>query len=56
MVFISSFIDEHCADLLRTLSENGRGVTILTTDIEETDFCEVWHIPRTKHYLPEAAE
>ncbi|MGN1109887.1 MAG: DUF58 domain-containing protein [Oscillospiraceae bacterium] len=56
VVFISSFIDEHCADLLRTLSENGRGVTILTTDIEETDFCEVWHIPRTKHYLPEAAE
>lgn len=56
VVFISSFLDEHCADLLRTLSENGRSVLILTTDIEETDFCEVRHIPRTKHYLPDSAE
>ncbi|MGN1341068.1 MAG: DUF58 domain-containing protein [Oscillospiraceae bacterium] len=55
VVFISSFLDDHCADLLRTLSENGRSVLILTTDIEETDFCEVRHIPRTKHYLPDAA-
>ena len=50
VVFVSSFLDDHCADLLRTLSENGRSILILTTDIEETDFCEVRHIPRTKRY------
>ncbi len=52
VVFVSSFLDDACADLLRTLSENGRCVTILTTDIEETDFCGVWYIPRSKHYPP----
>lgn len=56
VVFISSFLDERCAELLRSLSQNGRSVTILSTDIEETDFCEVRHIPRTKRYLPETGD
>lgn len=56
VVFVSSFLDEKCAEILRNASMNGRSVTIFTTDIEETDFCEVWHIPRRKHYLPESGE
>lgn len=56
VVFVSSFLDERCADLLQTLSENGRSVLILSTSVEETDFCEVRHIPRTKHYMSEIPE
>lgn len=46
VVFISSFLDEKCYDTLHALSENGRSVSIFSTDIEQADFCEVWHIPR----------
>lgn len=46
VVFISSFLDEKCYDTLRAVSENGRSVSIFSTDIEQTDICEVWHIPR----------
>lgn len=53
IVFISSFLDEKCGELLRGLSENGRVVTIFSTSIEETDFCEVRHIPRKMYYIPE---
>lgn len=56
VVFVSSFLDEKCADILRSLSMNGRSMTIFTTDIEETDFCEVMHLPRKKYYLPESGE
>lgn len=49
VVFISSFLDDKCADLLRSLSENGVCVSVLSTDIEETDFCEVQHIQK-KNY------
>ena len=46
VVFISSFLDEKCYETLHALSENGRSVSIFSTDIEQTDLCEVWHIPR----------
>lgn len=46
VVFISSFLDEKCYDTLHALSENGRSVSIFSTDIEQTDICNVWHIPR----------
>lgn len=56
VVFVSSFLDERCAELLRSLSQNGRSVTILSTDFDEADFCEVKHIPRKRYYSPEAGE
>ena len=46
VVFISSFLDEKCYETLHALSENGRSVSVFSTDIEQTDLCEVWHIPR----------
>lgn len=51
VVFVSSFLDDKCAEVLRALAMNGRKVVIFTTDIEETDFCEVRHIPRKKYSL-----
>lgn len=54
IVFISSFLDERCTELLRALRDLGRSVTILSTDIEETELCEVRHIPR--RYYPHESE
>lgn len=48
IVFISSFLDEKCYETLHAVSENGRSVSIFSTDIEQTDLCEVWHIPRPR--------
>ncbi len=44
VVFISSFLDDKCSEILRSLSENGVFVGVFSTEIEETDFCEVRHI------------
>ena len=56
VVFVSSFLDEKCAETLRGLSRNGRSITIFSTDIEETDLCDVLHIPRKQYYLPDGGE
>ena len=44
VVFISSFLDDKCSEVLRSLSENGTCVSVFSTEIEDADFCEVWHI------------
>lgn len=44
VVFISSFLDDKCSEVLRSLSENGTCVSVFSTEIEDVDFCEVWHI------------
>ena len=46
VVFISSFLDEKCGDLLRSLSENGVCVSVMSTEIDDVDFCEVRHIQK----------
>lgn len=46
VVFISSFLDERCAEVLRGLSESGVCVSVLSTEIDEADFCEVRHIQK----------
>lgn len=43
-VFISAFLDDRCEDVLRELSERGVCVSVLSTEIESADFCEVRHI------------
>ena len=49
VVFISSFLDDKCADVLRELSEGGVCISIMSTEIENTDICEVQHIHK-KNY------
>lgn len=56
VIFISSFMDEKCADLFRGLVNNGRCVTVLSADIEESDFCPVLHIVRKKYSLLNGSE
>ena len=56
IVFISSFLSEKSADILRGLSFAGKCCMIFTTDIEETDFCEVRHIPQVRYYPNEGGE
>lgn len=49
VVFISSFLDDKCADVLRELSGRGVCISIMSTEIENTDICEVQHIHK-KNY------
>jgi uncharacterized protein (DUF58 family) len=50
IVFISGFLTDKTAEILRRLGSLGKGCVIFSTDVEDTDFCEVRHIPRGKHY------
>lgn len=55
IVFITAFVSERAADVLRGASQVGKGCFVLTTGADEADFCESRHIPR-KLYPPEAGD
>lgn len=55
IIFITPFLSGRTAELLSRLTETGKTCTILSTDISETDFCEVRHIPR-KYYASMGGE
>lgn len=56
IVFISVFLSEKSAELLRGLTAAGKCVTVFTNELEETDFCDVRHIPHGRYYPTEGGD
>ncbi len=56
IVFVSSFVSEGLCEYFSRLNESGKSVIVFSTDIEELDVCQVWHIPRSKYYPPESGD
>ncbi len=56
IVFISSFMTERLCERFSRLNESGKSVIVFSTDLEELDCCELWHIPRSKYYPPESGD
>ncbi len=56
IVFISSFVTERLCEHFSRLQERGKSIVVFSTDIEDLDCCELWHIPRSKYYPPESGD
>lgn len=56
IVFITGFLTDATAEILKRLCSNGKNVAILSTELSECEFCEVIHLPRAKYYPPEGGD
>ena len=56
VIMISNIISARTEAVLRRLSESGCKVALLSNEIDETAFCEVCHVPRTRRYPMESGD
>jgi len=56
ILVISNIISDRMAEQLSILRQQGRYVALLSNEIDETGFCEVYHIPRTRNYPMESGD
>lgn len=56
IVFISNLMSDKVAEWLQRQRDEGRHVVLLSNEITETDFCDVYHIPRTRSYPMEMGD
>lgn len=56
VILISNIISARTESVLRRLSESGCRVALLSNEIDETGFCEVCHVPRTRSYPTESGD
>lgn len=56
VLLISNILTDDCADLMRRLLARGVYTALLANEIYETDFCDVYHVPRTRTYPAESGD
>lgn len=56
VIFISNILSEKAAVLMQRLMNEGRYTALLSNELTETGFCDVYHIPRTRSYPMESGD
>ncbi len=56
VVLISNFIDNGIADFFHKQMNEGRYAVFFSNEVNETEFCDVCHVPRTRSYPNESGE
>lgn len=56
VIFISNILSERAAAVMQRLMDEGRYTALLSNEINETGFCDVYHIPRTRSYPMESGD
>ncbi len=56
VLIISNIISDKMADVMRGLLDSGIYTALLSNEINETGFCDVCHVPRTRSYPMESGD
>lgn len=56
VLLISNILTDKCAEFMRSLQVQGIYTALLSNEIDETGFCDVYHVPRTRSYPAESGD
>lgn len=56
VLLISNILTDRCAEFMRSLQAQGIYTALLSNEIDETGFCDVYHVPRTRSYPAESGD
>lgn len=56
IIFISDFVSDKCGELMRRLMQSGKSAVLFSNEIDETGYCSVCHVPRTRTYPNESGD
>lgn len=56
VLLISNILTDKCAEFMQGLQAQGIYTALLANEIDETGFCDVCHVPRTRSYAAESGD